>query len=185
MVEPAPPTKPAQTKPEKTAGPEKKPAEPKPAKPAKPEPTKPPKPVAPAVPKVPREADAGKPKTPAPPAQPKPEKKPEGTVVIGTITIASNVPDPSTVPYKDCVTYIKYKVESVESGDYGGAELLAVLWGMKDGKLKPAAGFSAGQKHRLTIDPFSNYPELGRLQMADDTNEFSLTPYWVKSYSSP
>lgn len=114
---------------------------------------------------------------------PGPAKKPEGTVVVGKITAVSNVPDPSTVPYKDCVTFIKYDVQSVESGDYDGDELLAVFWGMRDAKLQPAAKFSAGDRHRLTIQPFSERQDLARVMQADDTNEFSLTPYWVISYT--
>lgn len=104
-------------------------------------------------------------------------------MVVGKITAVSNVPDPSTVPYKDCVTFIKYDVQSVESGDYDGDELLAVFWGMRDAKLQPAAKFSAGDRHRLTIQPFSERQDLARVMQADDTNEFSLTPYWVISYT--
>jgi len=125
-----------------------------------------------------------KPEVPTPAPEPKPEK-PEGTVVIGTVTVVSAVPDPATVPYKECVTFVKYKVDSVESGDYDGSEVLAVLWGMKEGKLKDAASFSPGQKHRLKIQPFSERKDLARIMQADDTNDYSSTPQWVVSYSSP
>jgi len=103
--------------------------------------------------------------------------------VLGKIEIVSNVPDPGSVPYDTCVTFIKYQVESVESGGYDAKELLAVFWGMRDGKLKPAARFSVGQRHRLTVEPFSERSELARVMQADDTNEYSLTPYWVTSYA--
>ncbi len=111
-------------------------------------------------------------------------EKQQGTVVVGKIELVSQVPDPSTVPYKDCVTFIKYRVESVESGEYEGEELLAVFWGMREAKLQPAAGFSVGQRHRLTIEPFSQRRDLARVMQADDTNEYSLTPYWVINYTA-
>jgi len=81
------------------------------------------------------------------------------------------------------VTFIKYRVKSVEGGEYSGDELLAVHWGMKDGKLKPAARFAVGQTQRLTIEPFADRAELARVMQADDTNDYSSTPYWVTSIS--
>ncbi len=110
--------------------------------------------------------------------------KSEGTVVIGTIELVSKIPDPSTLPYDTCVTFIKYKVNKVVSGSYDGDSLLAVFWGLRKGKLQPAASFRVGQTHRLTIEPFSEHEELARVMQADDTNEYSLTPYWVVSYTA-
>jgi len=194
---PAGPVEPTTSATEETAEPTTPEAPAEPAPPA-PEPAPPPEPLPeaqPAQPEVdvrasteaappPPPVEARKPQ-PAPAPTPEPEpKKDESAVVIGTVTVVSRVPDPSSVPYKDCVTYIKYKVESVESGEYDGAELVAVHWGMKEKKLQPAASFSPGQKHRLTIDPFSNHPKLARLQTADDTDDYTNTPYWVESYSS-
>lgn len=112
-----------------------------------------------------------------------PQAEPQGTVVLGAITVVSHVPQPSEVPYSDCLTMIKYKVERVESGDYSGGELLAAFWGMRDAKLESAARFRVGQRHRLIIEPLAKHPELSRVMQADDTNEYTLTPYWVIRYS--
>ena len=140
----------------------------------------PPKATAPAKPPTPLKA---KPKpTPAKPAPA--AAKQGGTVVIGTIAAVSNIPDPSTVPYDTCVTFIKYKVSKVVSDSYDGDQLLAVFWGMRKGKLEPAARFTVGQSHRLTIEPFADRKDLARVMQADDTNEYSLTPYWVISYAA-
>lgn len=106
------------------------------------------------------------------------------TVVVGTVVVVSNIPDPSQVAYDTCVTFIKYRVESVERGAYAGPELMAVFWGMRGGKLEPAARFTPGQRHRLTIEPFSKHPELARVMQADDTKEYSLKPYWVLAYEA-
>jgi hypothetical protein len=114
-----------------------------------------------------------------------PTETPGYPVVVGRIEIASHVPDPSSVPYRDCVTFIKYSVEAVESGEYDGAKLLAVFWGMRDAVLQPAARFAVGQRHRLTLQPFSEQKDLQRVMQADDTDEYTLTPYWVVSYAEP
>ncbi len=159
--------------PNKAEPPPEKPASEKPA--PKPEPKRlvaeepPAPPPAPSVPEVPAGIE---------------DEEPKGTTVVGKIKLVSNVPDPSTVTYKDCVTFIKYQVEDVESGDYSGDELIAVFWGMRNSKLQPAAKFSPGQRHRLTIQPLSERADLQRVMQADDTNDYSLTPYWVVSYSA-
>ncbi|MGI5817121.1 MAG: hypothetical protein ACOX9R_03370 [Armatimonadota bacterium] len=108
-----------------------------------------------------------------------------GTVVIGRVSIVSNVPEPSSVPYADCLTMIKYTVESVESGSYTGGELLAAYWGMRDAQLQPPAKFRVGQRHRLVIEPLADHPDLSRAMQADDTNEYTLSPQWVLEYSAP
>ncbi len=177
---------------EEPPGPPPAPEEPKPAQPAeKPTPPAPrpteakPTPAPPAPKESDREEPPIKKQPPAVPQVPPEAKaqKPKGTTVVGKITLVSNVPDPSTVTYKDCVTFIKYQVENVESGDYQGDELIAVFWGMRDSKLQPPARFSTGQRHRLAIQPLSARPELERMMRADDTNDYSLTPYWVVTYS--
>jgi len=104
-------------------------------------------------------------------------------VVIGRITVVSHVPQPSEVPYTECLTLIKYSVDKVEHGDYGGQELLAAFWGMRGAQLQPAARFQVGQRHRLVIEPLSEHSELTRVMQADDTNEYTLTPWWVLQYT--
>ena len=99
--------------------------------------------------------------------------------MTGRVTVVSEVPEPGTVPYTECVTYVKYKVLSVDSGEYGGSDLLAVYWGMKKNKLMPAAKFTVGQKHKIALVPFSSRPKLQRVMAADDTDEYTLEPYWV------
>ena len=106
-------------------------------------------------------------------------------VLVGTVILASAVPDPKRVSYKDCVTFVTYRVDAVESGSVPGKKLLAVCWGMRDRKLQPAALFRPGQRHRLTVRPFADMPELARVMQADDTEEFDLTPCWVVRHETP
>ncbi len=148
-------------------------------KPTKPEPAPEPARLKSEPAKAPEEPDVAK--EPAAPAKP----KDGATRVIATVEVASNVPDASEVPYTECVTFVKYRVDSVASGSYDGKEILAVLWGMRDSKRQPAADFKPGQRHTLTVTPFSERGDLARVMQADDTDEYSLEPYWVSSYALP
>jgi hypothetical protein len=91
----------------------------------------------------------------------------------------SNVPDPSQVAYSDCLTYIKYRIISVEQEEYKDNEIIVVFWGMKKSKLMPAAKFQIGEKHRLVLDLLDKHQELSHFMQADDTNDYERTPYWV------
>ena len=109
----------------------------------------------------------------------KPAETPASLVIWGEVVRVSQVPEPGTVPYTECLTYLKYKVLAVKKGEYSPPELLAVHWGMKNNQLTPAASYQIGEKHPLKLEPFSNRAELARVMQADDTNEYELTPYWV------
>jgi len=190
---------PAVEEPEDDAG--EQPQEPEPAK-------KSASAAEPIVEKTPAPPPPTKPADEAPKPEPKSkptEKKPEPTEtrpeaaekpakeatksgapqLIATVQVASHVPDASEVPYTECVTFVKYRVESVAGGSYEGDEVLAVFWGMRDSKRQPAADFKPGQRHKLTIQPFSARADLARVMQADDTDEYALQPYWVTGYSSP
>lgn len=103
--------------------------------------------------------------------------------ITAEVIKVSMVPDPSQVAYTECLTYIKYRVITVEYGEYKNQELLAVFWGMKDSKLMPAARFKVGEKQRLVLEPFDNHEELSHIMQADDTNDYESTPFWVLKMS--
>jgi len=108
----------------------------------------------------------------------------DGLVVVGTVELVSHVPKPGEAPYTECLTYLKYRVGAVESGEYGAKEILVVFWGMKGNKLEPAASFKKGQQHRLHLSPFADHPELSRVMAADDTEEYELTAYWADEWAA-
>lgn len=122
----------------------------------------------------------------APLIEPEKEKevKVENLVVTGEVILVSNVPEPSQVAYSDCLTYIKYRVISVENGEYKDNEIIAVFWGMQKSKLMPAAKFQIGEKHKLTLDTLDKHQELSHFMQADDTNDYERTPYWVIDMSA-
>ncbi len=113
--------------------------------------------------------------------KPKEMSKPaeQKLIVVGEVLIVSSVPDPSKVAYSECLTYIKYRVISVEQGSYDKPELLAVFWGMKDSKLMPPAHFKEGERHRLVLDNLDKYEDLLHVMQADDTGDYENTPFWV------
>jgi alginate O-acetyltransferase complex protein AlgJ len=98
----------------------------------------------------------------------------------GTVVATSRVPEPFAVPYKDCLTYMKLRVDRVCEGTYRDDSLIAALWGMKDNALLPAASYSAGQRLRLKVVPLSKAPvKLDTVRSADDLDDYSHPPYYV------
>jgi hypothetical protein len=100
-------------------------------------------------------------------------------VVQGQIVSVSKVPDINRVPYQEALLYVKYKVVSVEKGDYKEKELLAALWGMQKKKLLPATRYKVGDTQRLELVPLSDRPDLEKIMVWDTLNEYELTPYFV------
>ncbi len=101
-------------------------------------------------------------------------------VVVGRIIQTSRVPAPGTAPYKDCLTFIKVRIESVESGSYDGADMIAVLWAMKNDVWLPAASYAVGDRVRMTTIPFSQASaDIRGMRRADDTEDYSLRPFYA------
>ena len=105
--------------------------------------------------------------------------------IIGEVILVSNVPEPDQVAYSDCLTYIKYRIISVERGEYKDNEIIVVFWGMRESKLMPAARFKLGERHRLVLEPLSKHEELLHFMQADDTNDYEHIPYWMLEMSKP
>lgn len=99
-------------------------------------------------------------------------------VVRAEVISTSKVPDPKTVSYKESLVFTKYKIISVQSGQYKEKEILVAQWGMKDKKLQPAARNRIGQVQTLTLEPLSG--DLDSVMRNDDTSEFELKPYFAK-----
>ncbi len=115
----------------------------------------------------------------------KPEEQKKGDLeIIGEVILVSNIPEPDQVAYSDCLTYIKYRIISVERGEYKDSEIIVVFWGMRESKLMPAARFKLGEKHKLALEPFSKHQELSHFMQADDTNDYERTPYWMIEMSN-
>jgi len=99
-------------------------------------------------------------------------------VVRAEVVATSKVPDPKTVPYKESLVFTKYKIISIQSGQYKEKEILVAQWGMKDKKLQAAARNRIGQVQTLTLEPLSG--DMDSVMRNDDTSEFELEPYFAK-----
>jgi alginate O-acetyltransferase complex protein AlgJ len=101
-------------------------------------------------------------------------------LVEGTILATSRVPQPFAVPYKDCLTNMKLRVEDVREGTYRDDAMIAVFWAMKDNVLLPAARYSAGQRLRLKVVPLPKAPvKLQSVRSVDDLDDYDHQPYYV------
>ena len=106
--------------------------------------------------------------------------QPAPTLIVRAQLIStSKVPDPSTVAYSDSLVFSKYRVVSVEKGNYQPKEILVAQWGMKAKKLTPAARLRAGDSARLQLVPLDEMPKLDRIMRNDDTGDYDSTPYFA------
>jgi len=120
---------------------------------------------------------------PASPADEPPTSAPvdaEPIVIEATVEATSRVPEPYTVPYKDCLTYVKVRVDHVTEGDYKDSHAIVVLWGMKDNILLPAAHYSPGHRMRVRMVPLRQATlDLRTVRSADDLDDYEHRPYFV------
>jgi alginate O-acetyltransferase complex protein AlgJ len=101
-------------------------------------------------------------------------------VVEAVVEATSRVPQPGSMPYKDCLTYVKLRVERVLEGQYADGRLIAVMWGMKDNVLLPAAHYQPGKRLRLHLVPFQQGRlDLRAVRCVDDLDDFEHHPYLV------
>ena len=126
---------------------------------------------------IPAAEEAGRPALPVPGAS---ERSASGPLVVeATVLAISDIPQPYSVPYKDCLTYIKVRVNKVE-GDYADDQMIAVFWGMRDNVLLPAAGYKPGQRLRLKVVSLREAElNLRTVRSADDLDDYERSPYFV------
>jgi alginate O-acetyltransferase complex protein AlgJ len=117
------------------------------------------------------------PDAPRPPS-PTPSETP--LLIEATVQVVSRVPQPHTVPYKDCLTYLKVHVERVLEGTYADEQMIVVMWGMKNNVLLPAAGYGPGKHLRLHLVPLrQTSADLQNARSVDDLDDYEHRPYLV------
>lgn len=103
-------------------------------------------------------------------------------VLVGRIEKISEVPQPYTAPYADCLTFILFRVEKVESGHYDDPILIAVFKAMQANQWLPPASYRPEQRFRLRLIPLKEAGDAVRsLQRADDLEDYTHLPYFVIS----
>ena len=123
-------------------------------------------------------ADAGG----EPPAE---QGSPGPLLLEGEVVAASRVPRPFTVPYKDCLTYVKVRIDRVVTGSFKDHYVIAVLWAMKDNVLLAPANYGPGKRLRLEVVPFRQAPvDLRSIRVADDLDDYTHPPFYVLKESS-
>ena len=101
-------------------------------------------------------------------------------VLEGTVVATSRVPQPYAVPYKDCLTCTKLRVDRVVDGTLKDDHVIAVFWGMRDNVRLPAADYSPGKRLRLNLVPMRKAPNsLRTARIADDLDDFERRPFYV------
>jgi alginate O-acetyltransferase complex protein AlgJ len=105
----------------------------------------------------------------------------EHTSIEATVDATSRVPRPHEVAYKDCLTFVRVRVDRVVEGTCRHEQVLAVFWGMKDQRLLPAAGHAPGDRFRLRLVQFAKASAgLGAVSTADDLHDFTHPTYFVE-----
>jgi alginate O-acetyltransferase complex protein AlgJ len=100
--------------------------------------------------------------------------------IEATIETVSKVPEPFTVPYPDCLTYVLLRVDRVIEGEYRDKQLLAVMWAMKKNVSLPPAKYRPGRRLRAKLIPMRDADESVRTgQRADDVADYTHRPYFV------
>ena len=115
------------------------------------------------------------------PDKPATVQDPDPLVIRATLQAVSTVPDPARAAYEECITFCRYKVEKVISGQYQGQTLVAATWGMRKAKHTPAASWKPGTVQTLTLEPLDAHKELDHVEQTTDAYEdLSLLPYWIR-----
>ncbi|HUU69689.1 MAG TPA: hypothetical protein VM186_09200 [Planctomycetota bacterium] len=97
---------------------------------------------------------------------------------IGAISKVSHVPTLAEIaPYDDALTYVRYRIQEMVTGDYAGKEIIVAHYVIKDKKETDAAKWQPGHKQLLTVDRLDAHPKLEELPAADEANDLGLVPY--------
>lgn len=116
-------------------------------------------------------------------AAPAPKASNAPLVVQAQVVATSKAMKAGEYDGKSYLTYTKYKVLSVEKGSYQKPQIVAVHWGVNNGKTGAAAAYKIGQKMRLELEMFDKYleknPVVGTLAAADEVSDMDSEPYWA------
>ena len=100
--------------------------------------------------------------------------------LVGEVVKKSELPDPATAAYPDCLTFLKFKIVK---GEFETSEALVAMWGFKAYKLSEPGSFDVGDKVKLKLVPFSQVEkDLSEIMRVDDTEDYDSKIYWAKSW---
>lgn len=95
----------------------------------------------------------------------------------------STVPEPGSVPYDDCLTTLKVRVEEVVEGRFRGGTMYVLAPGMEHGRVnRMVANPTRGAKVVLTVRPLSEMPDKQRMMTADDYTSDSAPRFVITDF---
>ncbi len=90
------------------------------------------------------------------------------SVVEARLVARSRAPTLAEIsPYREAVFAVDYVVERTLEGPPVAAELRAVQWAVLDGAAQRVTRAAAGERFRLTLEPFAAQPQLESVYLAD------------------
>jgi alginate O-acetyltransferase complex protein AlgJ len=116
-------------------------------------------------------------------AEPGPAPASQESVIRGTIAARSTLPEPHSVPYKDCLFAVHLEEVEVRSGGAVADQVIGYLWGMRDNVWTEAAGYRVGQQVTLSVRPWEEdevqkrFGTYNRKEL-DDPALLLLPAYW-------
>lgn len=96
-------------------------------------------------------------------------RPPPRSVVVARLVARSRTPTLAEIsPYREALFTVDYAVERTLEGPAVGPELRTVQWALLDGAERPVTRARAGDRFRLTLEPFADQPQLESVYLADN-----------------
>ncbi len=104
---------------------------------------------------------------------------------MGTVEIASSVPDPANADYDNCLTFLRVRVAEADETAFDGRYILVVTWGFKERETSPTAAIKEGDTLLIVVQPYDevagDYDEFMRV---DDTDDYASPVYWLLEWTA-
>lgn len=106
----------------------------------------------------------------------------KSTVIVATVTDVTNVPEPNDIlPYRSAIVTQEYKVVEVKSGHIDKVVPQAIIrvarFGVLAGKKTDVANVKKGDQVELTLEKYSDHPDLEHYYTVDTLPENYAAPY--------
>lgn len=99
---------------------------------------------------------------------------------LAKLVQTSNLPDPQTAPYKDCILFCKVELKQNRGLKEKSRHAIVAFWGFKNRELKAPAKFLKGEDLYLHMIPFENVgEEIESISRANDIEDFDLPVFWA------
>ncbi|UCE59167.1 MAG: hypothetical protein JSU63_17200 [Phycisphaerales bacterium] len=106
----------------------------------------------------------------------------ESMRVTGTIAAVARIPRPGSVPYPNLIVAIHLTNVQSDSPSTVEADIVVLTWGIREGKLTPAARYRAGQTISLNLVPWDSvsrrYDRYNRSELESEAL-WDLEVYWA------